>query len=74
VLAIWDAELRMAVREGRHVTYVMHPEIIGRGPQISALERFLDDISERHSVWFATHGEVARAVVGNEPVAQAAGT
>jgi peptidoglycan/xylan/chitin deacetylase (PgdA/CDA1 family) len=59
VVSIWLSEFRAAWAERRHVTYVMHPEIIGRGPQIDALSRFLDDISQDGDVWFATHADVA---------------
>jgi peptidoglycan-N-acetylglucosamine deacetylase len=62
VLEIWRAELRLAAAERRHVTYVMHPEVIGRGPQLTALARFLDEMSDEARIWFATHEQVAAAV------------
>jgi peptidoglycan/xylan/chitin deacetylase (PgdA/CDA1 family) len=62
VLEIWKAEFQLAAAERRHVTYVMHPEIMGRGPQVLALERFLDDIVHETKVWFATHEQIAAAV------------
>lgn len=61
-LGIWRAEFRLAAAERRHVTYVMHPEVIGRGPQLTAFARFLDEVAAEARVWFATHGEVAAAV------------
>jgi peptidoglycan/xylan/chitin deacetylase (PgdA/CDA1 family) len=56
---IWGTELRSAVGEGRHLTYTMHPEVIGRAHRIEALRTLLDCAADA-GVWFATHGHVAR--------------
>jgi peptidoglycan-N-acetylglucosamine deacetylase len=55
----WLDEFDSAMAERRMVTYTMHPEAIGRGYRMQALERLLDEMSERGRVWFATHEEVA---------------
>jgi peptidoglycan-N-acetylglucosamine deacetylase len=62
VLDIWMAEFRRAVAERRHVTYTMHPEIMGRGPQMTALERLIDEMAAEANVWFAAHEDVASIV------------
>jgi peptidoglycan-N-acetylglucosamine deacetylase len=67
VMEIWKAEFRLAVAERRHVTLVMHPEIIGRGPEISAFARFLDDITSEAQIWFATHRDIAARVQESAP-------
>jgi peptidoglycan/xylan/chitin deacetylase (PgdA/CDA1 family) len=59
VLDAWVAELEVALRERRHVTYTMHPEVIGRGYRTEMLREFVEAISARANVWFATHAEVA---------------
>ncbi len=69
VLATWLAEFESALRERRHVTYTMHPEIIGRGYRFELLRRLVETLSASGSVWFATHAEVAEVVY-----TQAAGT
>jgi peptidoglycan/xylan/chitin deacetylase (PgdA/CDA1 family) len=56
---VWLDEFESALADRRHITYTMHPEVIGRGYRIAALRRLLDEIGQRGSVWFASHGEVA---------------
>jgi len=61
LLAVWEAELARAVAERRHVTFALHPEILGRPHRIVVLQRLLERIDEagaRH----LTHGEAAAAV------------
>jgi peptidoglycan/xylan/chitin deacetylase (PgdA/CDA1 family) len=60
VLDIWFAEFERAVLERRHATFVMHPEVIGRGPHFDALVRLVDRIGATAPVWWARHGDVAR--------------
>jgi peptidoglycan/xylan/chitin deacetylase (PgdA/CDA1 family) len=50
----WLGEVESAIREGRHVTFTMHPEVIGRGYRSEALRRLLAALRER-GVWFADH-------------------
>ena len=60
----WPSSSRR-VRERRHVTYTMHPEVIGRGHRAALLERLIDAMrSNGPKVWFATHGDVAACVTG----------
>jgi peptidoglycan/xylan/chitin deacetylase (PgdA/CDA1 family) len=62
VLATWLTEFESAKRDRRHVTYTMHPEIIGRGYRIDVLRRLIETLAASESVWFATHAEVAELV------------
>lgn len=59
ILDVWLDEFDCAVREKRHVTYTMHPEIIGRGYGLILLRHFLETVQSRADVWFASHGAVA---------------
>jgi peptidoglycan/xylan/chitin deacetylase (PgdA/CDA1 family) len=63
-LATWLAEFESALRERRHVTFTMHPEVIGRGHRAVLLERLIDAMRAKANVWFATHGDVAAFVTG----------
>jgi peptidoglycan/xylan/chitin deacetylase (PgdA/CDA1 family) len=62
-LATWLAEIDSAHAERRHVTFTMHPEVIGRGYRAALLERLIVAMRERADVWFASHGDVAAWVV-----------
>jgi peptidoglycan/xylan/chitin deacetylase (PgdA/CDA1 family) len=57
-LATWLAEFDNALAERRHVTYTMHPEVIGRGHRADVLERLIAEMRSRGEVWFAAHAEV----------------
>jgi peptidoglycan/xylan/chitin deacetylase (PgdA/CDA1 family) len=59
LLEVWLDELESARRDGRHVTYTMHPEIIGRGYRTEILRRFVTAARERARVWFVTHRDLA---------------
>jgi peptidoglycan-N-acetylglucosamine deacetylase len=59
----WLAEFDAAVAERRVVTYTMHPEVVGRGYRLAALERLVGAMRERADVWFASHGQVADLVL-----------
>ena len=52
-LATWLAEFESALRERRHVTFTMHPEVIGRGHRAALLERLIDEMRSKANVWFA---------------------
>lgn len=56
---IWLDEFDSALGDRRHITYTMHPEVVGRGYRIAALSRVLERIKERGKVWFPRHREVA---------------
>ena len=58
----WLAEFDSAVVERRLVTYTMHPEVVGRGYRLAALERLVGAMRDRADVWFPTHGHVADLV------------
>jgi peptidoglycan/xylan/chitin deacetylase (PgdA/CDA1 family) len=58
VLELWVTELRYACRDGRHVTYTMHPNVTGRGPIIALLDGLLEAIAEV-GAWVCTHGQLA---------------
>jgi peptidoglycan/xylan/chitin deacetylase (PgdA/CDA1 family) len=60
LLAVWEAELDRAVAEGRHLTYTLHPEILGRPHRIGVLEGLVDRIRGR-DVAHVTHTEAAAA-------------
>jgi len=62
-LNTWLAEFESARADHRHVTYTMHPEVIGRGYRAQLLDRLIAEIRQRGNVWFATHGDVARWVM-----------
>jgi peptidoglycan-N-acetylglucosamine deacetylase len=60
----WIAEFESALDERRLVTYTMHPEVVGRGYRLRALDRLIGEMSARGKVWFPTHSQVARLVLG----------
>lgn len=69
--AVWLDEFESALRERRHVTYTMHPEVIGRGYRMLALGGLIEDMTARANVWFAPHREVAALLAAAaQPVAR----
>jgi peptidoglycan/xylan/chitin deacetylase (PgdA/CDA1 family) len=67
VMSIWLEEFESALEDRRHVTYTMHPEVIGRGYRMRMLREFIETISGRANVWFATHAEVAAHLTALDP-------
>jgi peptidoglycan-N-acetylglucosamine deacetylase len=63
MFANFTGDVRWMVREVRHgvCTVVFHPQVIGRGHRLLALEDWIDEISGL-GVVFATMGDVAQAV------------
>jgi peptidoglycan/xylan/chitin deacetylase (PgdA/CDA1 family) len=59
LIEVWLAEFDSAVAERRHVTFTMHPEVIGRGYRMTALAALIGRMRERASIWFARHGDLA---------------
>lgn len=59
----WRGDVEYMVRDepGGVLTFVFHPQVIGRGHRLLALERFLDDIAG-HGVRFDPMEAVAQAV------------
>ena len=62
--ATWHAELDMARAEGRHVTFTMHPEILGRPHRACVLERLVER-ALADGAWIAPHREVAAHVAAS---------
>jgi len=63
MFANWMGDLKWMVRDvtGGVVTYVFHPQVIGRGHRLLALESFLDEAIEI-GVTFSTMADIATAV------------
>jgi len=55
----WRAEFDVAQAERRHVTFTMHPEVIGRGQRFVQLARLVEDLAGRDGIWFAPLADVA---------------
>jgi peptidoglycan/xylan/chitin deacetylase (PgdA/CDA1 family) len=66
LLAAWTAEARSAAREERHVTYTLHPEILGRGHRIGVLEGLLEHLNSAGARLLA-HGDVVRELATAAP-------
>jgi peptidoglycan/xylan/chitin deacetylase (PgdA/CDA1 family) len=60
LLAAWLEELEAARRDRRHVTFTLHPEILGRAYRIDVLRRLLDRVTGA-GVAVVPHGAVAAA-------------
>jgi peptidoglycan/xylan/chitin deacetylase (PgdA/CDA1 family) len=54
----WLYELARAVAEERHLTYTLHPEILGRPYRLPVLQRLVDAMRESGATHL-THGEAA---------------
>jgi peptidoglycan/xylan/chitin deacetylase (PgdA/CDA1 family) len=59
--ATWLAELDAAHRERRHVTFTLHPEILGRPHRAEVLRRLLHAVTELRAP-VLPHGAVAAAL------------
>jgi peptidoglycan/xylan/chitin deacetylase (PgdA/CDA1 family) len=57
----WVSDFEFALSEQRHITYTMHPEVIGRGQRFVELQRFVETVTAS-DVWFATLADVASHV------------
>jgi peptidoglycan/xylan/chitin deacetylase (PgdA/CDA1 family) len=58
LLGVWEAELERALEERRHLTFTLHPEILGRPHRIVVLQRLLDRIGAA-GARPVPHGEAA---------------
>ncbi len=67
VFAIFRRELDAAFDEGGLFQLVMHPFVIGYRSRIWILESIIEHAKSLGDVWFATHEDVARYVLGNCP-------
>jgi peptidoglycan/xylan/chitin deacetylase (PgdA/CDA1 family) len=56
--ATWAAELERAAAEQRHITFTLHPEILGRPHRIGVLQRLIDRLQQRGAAHL-THAEAA---------------
>jgi peptidoglycan-N-acetylglucosamine deacetylase len=56
LLRCWLAELACAAAEDRHITYTLHPEILGRPHRLDVLRRLLDAVPADGTL---THSEAA---------------
>ncbi|MEZ5651628.1 MAG: polysaccharide deacetylase [Burkholderiaceae bacterium] len=61
-LESWQAEFDTLYREDRAFTLAMHPQIIGRGSRLVALEGLIRYILGHPGVWFARCDQVADAL------------
>jgi len=55
----WIAEFESARAEGRHTSFTMHPEVIGRPYRLAELEQVIEHIAATDDVWFARFDDVA---------------
>ena len=62
LLASWTDEYRSAREDGRHVTFTMHPEVIGRGYRFARLRSLVELMLADGDVWFARLDQVAAHV------------
>ncbi|MFJ3077684.1 polysaccharide deacetylase [Pseudomonas sp. NPDC087029] len=58
----WLAEYESARRDGRHTSFTLHPEVIGRAARFEQLERLVERMASDGDVWFARLDEVAAQV------------
>ena len=63
-LDTWLREFDSALEDRRHITYTMHPEVIGRGYRARLLDELITSMTAKAKVWFARHEDVAAFVVG----------
>jgi peptidoglycan/xylan/chitin deacetylase (PgdA/CDA1 family) len=58
----WLAEFELAQAERRHITFTMHPEVIGRGQRFVQWQRLVEAIADTGAVWHAALADVATHV------------
>jgi peptidoglycan/xylan/chitin deacetylase (PgdA/CDA1 family) len=61
VLELWWEALEAAAVEHRHVTFTMHPEVVGRTHLLPLLEQLVSRALASFDVLFATHSTIASA-------------
>lgn len=66
VFSIWADEFEKAYEEGTLFVLTMHPKYIGHRSRMVMLETLIQYIQTHAGVWFATHGDIARYVKGEE--------
>jgi len=65
VLEIWREEFNVALEERTLFLLTMHPQVIGHRSRLKMLERLIKEIQQTSGVWWATHEDVAKCVLGN---------
>ncbi len=65
VLAIFQSEFDVAYEENGLYILTMHPHIMGHRSRVAALEKLIVHMKSKPGVWFATHEQIARYVMGN---------
>jgi peptidoglycan-N-acetylglucosamine deacetylase len=60
LFSCWLSEYREARAEKRHVSFTMHPEVIGRSSRFAALCKLIEIIASDDGVWIAKMEDVAR--------------
>ena len=64
VLSIWAEEFDKAYAEGSVLVLTMHPKYIGHRSRIAMLENLIKHMLTRKDVWFATHEDIAKYLLG----------
>jgi peptidoglycan/xylan/chitin deacetylase (PgdA/CDA1 family) len=64
VFSIWAAEFEKAYEEGTLFVLTMHPKYIGHRSRMAMLETLIQYMDSHAGVWFATHEDIARYVMG----------
>lgn len=62
LLNTWKREFLSAIEERRHVTYTMHPEVMGRGYRAQTLSEFIDWMTSTADVRFLDHRTIAAEI------------
>ena len=65
VYSIWKEEFDGAYDEGSTFILTMHPQVIGHRYRMKMLDRLIVYMKRRPGVWFATHEEIVRHVLGS---------
>jgi peptidoglycan/xylan/chitin deacetylase (PgdA/CDA1 family) len=60
LLNTWKREVLSAIAEQRHVTFTMHPEVMGRGYRSHVLDEFVRWLKDHGNVWIANHAQIVR--------------
>jgi peptidoglycan-N-acetylglucosamine deacetylase len=66
VLEIWTDEFDAAYRAGGVFQLTMHPHVIGHRSRLVILRELLDHVLAHQDIWFATHAQLAEAVLTPE--------
>jgi len=67
LLVSWLGEYQFARAEGQHITFTLHPDVMGRPYRLLQLEKLIDKMREDGDVWIAPLRDVAAHVVSQLP-------